>query len=536
MAERYTEVERSQHLTQSDPRIFGTSYVARTSAVDGQSAFLGETRDHSVNKFFQGLKVFREEGLPTSLPKAMRANLERDPAEVALEESKAAARSPREALAAERARQNLIKSLEHKALNSFRKEYIKKRRDWKILTRGKVASAVDTDVSRMQRAKKLGLPPSSLEYCYDCTECYVRGRELDEHCQMHLSPLPKNCGSIPYCHALVKPAYCVFHLAATNLPATQRMQSWSRDADALAHIKDEHLSEVGWPLACPLGCEGESKDEESFFYHLSDRHGYSLPSSSHKRKREDGHVVQAKKRKVDMECTTDDEFPPLQGLPAKTERGTDPALPTVIDSDDPVKPPPDVKPPQPQPFADPYLSPKVEDPLFCRAESMCSTIDDELERPCENSLDSMDPDPFDEFCISDWVNPPPSPPPDSGLKRLDLEAAGSACSVPAAGVKLLPSPAPSARSERREPHVSLNSTPETDERSASNTNEGGSDSASSDREKSKKLCIWLNYNYKRPRIVLRLGRLPPAVAKQDGQQVDQARDAGKHCLNHVGSI
>ena len=37
--ERYTEVERSQHLTQGDPPVFGQSYVANTSSVDGQGAF-----------------------------------------------------------------------------------------------------------------------------------------------------------------------------------------------------------------------------------------------------------------------------------------------------------------------------------------------------------------------------------------------------------------------------------------------------------------------------------------------------------------
>jgi Protein of unknown function (DUF3435) len=44
---RYTEVKRSQHLTQGDPCVFGQSYVANTSSVDGQAAFLGESSDHA---------------------------------------------------------------------------------------------------------------------------------------------------------------------------------------------------------------------------------------------------------------------------------------------------------------------------------------------------------------------------------------------------------------------------------------------------------------------------------------------------------
>ena len=149
MTGQYTEVERSQHLTQSDRSIFGRSYVAQTSSVDGQSAFLGRTPDHSVNEFFQGLEPLREAGLPLFLPRAMRDTLKKDPAVVALKESEAAARDPHGAAAAKRDRENLLKRLERKALESFREEWIRKRRDWKILTRGKVSLEVDTDVSRL---------------------------------------------------------------------------------------------------------------------------------------------------------------------------------------------------------------------------------------------------------------------------------------------------------------------------------------------------------------------------------------------------
>lgn len=41
--ERYTEVQRSQHLTQGDVRVFDQSYVANTSSVDGHAV-----SDHAV--------------------------------------------------------------------------------------------------------------------------------------------------------------------------------------------------------------------------------------------------------------------------------------------------------------------------------------------------------------------------------------------------------------------------------------------------------------------------------------------------------
>ena len=64
----YTEIQRSQHLTQADPRILGQSYLANTSSVDGQGAFLGETLGYSHIKYFQGLGQFHESGLPFELP------------------------------------------------------------------------------------------------------------------------------------------------------------------------------------------------------------------------------------------------------------------------------------------------------------------------------------------------------------------------------------------------------------------------------------------------------------------------------------
>ncbi|KAL0929956.1 uncharacterized protein CTRU02_215165 [Colletotrichum truncatum] len=50
--ERYTEVYRSQNITQSDVMVFGASYVANCSSVDGLSAFLGENLDYTAVEFF----------------------------------------------------------------------------------------------------------------------------------------------------------------------------------------------------------------------------------------------------------------------------------------------------------------------------------------------------------------------------------------------------------------------------------------------------------------------------------------------------
>ena len=138
-------MERSQHILQSDPRIFGQSYVANCSAVDGQAAFLDEEADHTVIDYFQGLRRFRERGMPSRLPAAMEADLEKDPEIVKLKEKAAVARDGSERDQALNALRSLMTSVRRKALVSFRMSWIRQRRDWKVLTRGKASLEVDTD-------------------------------------------------------------------------------------------------------------------------------------------------------------------------------------------------------------------------------------------------------------------------------------------------------------------------------------------------------------------------------------------------------
>src|SRR5436190_3267695 len=76
--ERYTETERSQHITQNDPRVYGESYVANTSSCDGRRAFLNEAAQHDHVEYFQGFSKFCEKGLPCYLPAEKETALEKD--------------------------------------------------------------------------------------------------------------------------------------------------------------------------------------------------------------------------------------------------------------------------------------------------------------------------------------------------------------------------------------------------------------------------------------------------------------------------
>lgn len=136
----YTETERSQHILHSDPRIFGQSYVANTSSVAGKDVFLGEKPDNSVPEFFQGLALFREEGAPTSLSSRDMQDVLQSSELVEFDRY-----SNLEPKKKARKRQILLGRLQREALVSKQHRYIRERRDWKVLTKGKVREPCATD-------------------------------------------------------------------------------------------------------------------------------------------------------------------------------------------------------------------------------------------------------------------------------------------------------------------------------------------------------------------------------------------------------
>ena len=138
--ERYTEVERFQHITQTDTRIYGQSYVANTFSVSGRDAFLGEAASHDHVDFFQFFARFREKGLPNCLP-AQQKDAIRQNCFIKLRNYihllKAENVDPLELKAASSKASLNYRSITAKRLQQYKLEWVRERRDWKIATRGK---------------------------------------------------------------------------------------------------------------------------------------------------------------------------------------------------------------------------------------------------------------------------------------------------------------------------------------------------------------------------------------------------------------
>ena len=113
----YTPAQRSQHLTQADINVFGTSYLARTSAVDGVHAFHDESIESDHITYFQGTRQFQESGLPCRLP----ASLERK-------------------LQAEKLSSSSYQKRKKAELSKFQEQWVKARNEGKIKSRGQTIS------------------------------------------------------------------------------------------------------------------------------------------------------------------------------------------------------------------------------------------------------------------------------------------------------------------------------------------------------------------------------------------------------------
>jgi len=124
-------------------------------------------------------------------------------------------------------------------------------------------------------ANRLDRLQSDIHYCYLYFD-WVVGEEWERHCQSHLAEVATMvCGTVTYCHTLVRPGYCPFCMSERTLPASKRLESWTRDHKLWDHVND-HIEESRWPQACPHPlCDTPVKDAAALQFHRVDNHGFS---------------------------------------------------------------------------------------------------------------------------------------------------------------------------------------------------------------------------------------------------------------------
>jgi len=109
--------------------------------VDGQAAFLDEPATTRHIEYLQGVSRFQEKGLPSKLPAEIEYSISQNAELLKLESEvriliKGSA-GKTEVSAAKSKLRLRRKQLRDEAFCQYREEWVRKRRDWKILSRGK---------------------------------------------------------------------------------------------------------------------------------------------------------------------------------------------------------------------------------------------------------------------------------------------------------------------------------------------------------------------------------------------------------------
>jgi hypothetical protein len=141
-------------LTHKTQEIYGQDYVAHITRVDTVNSLLGNKPDTTLADYFQGFGQFNERGLPSELPAERLIELQYDPTLMEIDreiEVAKACGSAKEIKNLEKRKKNERKKMYTAELKKFQVEWVQKRQEWKILTRGKLSPDV-TERTTKKRA------------------------------------------------------------------------------------------------------------------------------------------------------------------------------------------------------------------------------------------------------------------------------------------------------------------------------------------------------------------------------------------------
>ncbi|KAL4861637.1 hypothetical protein BDV12DRAFT_190940 [Aspergillus spectabilis] len=136
------------HKTQE---IYGQDYVAHITRVDTVNSLLGNEPDTRLADYFQGFGQFNERGLPSELPAEWLIELQYGPTLMEIDreiEVAKACGSAKEIKNLEKRKKNEQKKMYTAELKKFQVEWVQKRQEWNIMTRGKLSPDVTERITK----------------------------------------------------------------------------------------------------------------------------------------------------------------------------------------------------------------------------------------------------------------------------------------------------------------------------------------------------------------------------------------------------
>lgn len=116
---------------------------------------------------------------------------------------------------------------------------------------------------------------SYVQYCFLCFRWFQDVVTWEEHCSAHLRSMNTAwCGIQTYCHTIISPGHCSFCLSNEQIPASQRLQAWTRNCFLMKHV-DNHIVKICFfALTCPHPrCCEQLNSLDLLRHHLGDTYG-----------------------------------------------------------------------------------------------------------------------------------------------------------------------------------------------------------------------------------------------------------------------
>ncbi|KAI2844070.1 hypothetical protein CBS12448_9977 [Aspergillus niger] len=134
---KYSSTLVAQILTHKSKSVYANDYLGNCSSVDVVNALKGRPLDHTHVDYFQGFERFHENGLIRRLPIEEEQKIDEDPSLIEISAKLKCAQSEDETRRLRREYSIQRRKIYSKKFQQYQSDWVRNRRDWKILTRGR---------------------------------------------------------------------------------------------------------------------------------------------------------------------------------------------------------------------------------------------------------------------------------------------------------------------------------------------------------------------------------------------------------------
>ncbi|PYH99229.1 hypothetical protein BO71DRAFT_415712 [Aspergillus ellipticus CBS 707.79] len=273
---KYSSTLVAQILTHKSKSVYGNDYLGNCSSVDVVNSLKGRPLDHTHVDYFQGFERFHENGLIRRLPIEEEQKIDEDPSLTEISAKIEGTQSADESRRLRREYSIQRRKIYSKAFQQYQSDWVRNRRDWKILTRGRERPNYIEQAAEKQVLCKLmpelgrlaAVISSNQSLSFDEKASVVH--DIHTHCLRELDvvylpdeELQEGRCQVPACIKYCWECYTYYDRKSCKFE--------EHCAGHLPSITSQHYE----PSECPdPSCNHISKEEQDYRRHLHDVHHY----------------------------------------------------------------------------------------------------------------------------------------------------------------------------------------------------------------------------------------------------------------------